>query len=311
MTDRDSASNSTNPLATSEWQSTGNPMLEYYDSDFPSALLSRYPENFDSKTTFQGLALDVPRYVELAKQEKGPILELGCGTGRVAVPLAREDFDVTGVDFSEILLETFEENLTRVAPGSRERIRVVLQDMTNLDLSDQRFRMAIMAFNSLLCIPDFQAQRRVLLGVSRYLVDGGLLVLDLINPLLLPLEGDPNPIPFFTRRHPKTGYPYTRFAMLSAFDARCVQRLYGWYDQLDNRGVVHRRTYETKWRPVHRFEIELMLEQAGFAIEALEGGHQREPYIPTSPRMFVLARKKTSPQIGQAKCNRSVGWPNT
>lgn len=278
--------------APSEWQSNQNPMLEYYDSDFPSALLSRYPENFDATTVSQGLAHDVARYLEIAARENGEILELCCGTGRVAIPLALQGSSIAAVDFSDALLETLRENIERVAPDAGRRIEIIHQDVTGLDLEKRQFKLAIMAFNSLLCIPDFAAQRKALASAARHLVKGGLLVLDLINPLSLAREGNPIPTPFFTRRHPRTGRRYTRFAMLSPFDAAHVQRLHGWYDEYGDDGVIRRRPYETLWRPIHRFEIELMLEVAGFAIEGIDGGHQHEVYSPASPRMFVSARKR-------------------
>ncbi|MCP4251232.1 MAG: class I SAM-dependent methyltransferase [bacterium] len=287
--------NSERHIRASEWQSDCNPMLEYYDADFPSEMLTMYPENFDETTVFQGLAHDIPRYLELAALQSGPILELCCGTGRVAIPLAEAGHHVTAVDFSDVLLSTLSENQVRVAAGSKDRLRVIRQDVTTLDLGDERFAVAIIAFNSLLCIPDFRLQRRVLARVAHHLSPRGVLVLDLVNPLTLPLGGDPRPTPFFTRRHPRTGRRYTRFSMLSGFDATQAQRLHGWYDEIDDEGIVRRRAYDTTWRPIFRFELELMLELAGFTIESLEGGHCKETYTPTSPRMFVQARKQGDP----------------
>jgi SAM-dependent methyltransferase len=274
-------------------------MLDYYDSDFPSELLARFPENFDATTVFQGLAHDVPRYLEIVCREGGPVLEPCCGTGRVAIPLALDGHEVTGVDFSKPLLRLLEENAARVAPGALARLSVEHQDVTQLDLGGRRFQVALIAFNSLLCIPSFAGQRAVLAAVATHLREKGLLVLDLINPLSLPVAGDLQPTPFFTRRHPCTGMRYTRFAMLSAFDADHVQRLHGWYDELDAEGCVRRRFYETRWRPIHRFELELMLETSGFVIESLEGGHRGESYTPTSPRMFVQARRAEVARAGK------------
>jgi SAM-dependent methyltransferase len=277
---------------TSEWTSADNPMLDYYDADFPSPLLSRFPENFDSTTVFQGLAHDVTRYREIAANKAGPVLELCCGTGRVAIPLALDGHRVTAVDFSEQLLEQMRGNVRRVAPQIADAVTIVRQDVTALDLGRARFRVAIVAFNSLLCIPRFDAQRAILRNIARHLLPDGILVLDLINPLVLKPDGEPVPLPFFTRRHPATGKRYTRFAALSPFDADHVQRLYGWYDEVDDDGTVRRRGYQTFWRPIYRFELDLMLAEAGLAVASLEGGHQKEPYTASSPRMFVCAALK-------------------
>jgi SAM-dependent methyltransferase len=74
--------------------------IHYYDSDYPSQGLGPYPENFDEITKFQGLAFDVARYKELAQAYGDPVLELCCGTGRVAIPLAQSGFRVVAVVFS-------------------------------------------------------------------------------------------------------------------------------------------------------------------------------------------------------------------
>ena len=83
--------------------------IEYYDSDYPSKTLSRFPENFDQTTDFQGLRYDVDRYLEIAATtgKNINILEVCCGTGRVAIPLAKHGHRVTAVDLSAGMLEAF------------------------------------------------------------------------------------------------------------------------------------------------------------------------------------------------------------
>jgi hypothetical protein len=119
----------------------------------------------------------------------------------------------------------------------------------------------------------------------------GWLVLDLINPLGLKLEGDSVPKPFFTRRNPLSGRLYTRFAACDPLDAQHRQRLHGWYDELSEDGTVRRFAYALLWRPIFRYELELMLEGAGLEVVRLEGGHLKEPYEAKSPRMFVVVRR--------------------
>jgi SAM-dependent methyltransferase len=271
----------------SEWTSESNAMLEYYDADFPSGEHGLFPENFDAVTEYQGLARDVDRYRELARETGGPILEIGCGTGRVALALSRAGFEVTGVDFSRPLLAQLGENARR----GGGKVDVVEMDATRLDLGERRYRLAILAFNSLACIPDFDGQRAVLAGVARHLAPGGVLAVDMVNPLVLDRDGNAVPRPFFTRRHPRTGRTYTRFAMTGPMDAQHRQRLYGYYDELSEAGAVTRRTYETFWRPVGRYELELMLREAGLFVRAVEGGHGKERYTASSPRAFVTASR--------------------
>jgi ubiquinone/menaquinone biosynthesis C-methylase UbiE len=268
--------------------------IRYYDSDYPSPLTSIFPENFDETTKDQGLAFDLARFCEIAREQGGPILDLCCGTGRVTTALARDGHDVVGVDVSAGMLDGARANLAREKPEVASRIVYVQQDVTCLDLGTARFRLAVCGFNSLLCIVDFRQQISALAAAARHLAPGGLLVLDLVNPLRLKLQGDDTPRPFFTRRNPVTGRNYTRFAMAGAFDSDHRQRLYGWYDEIDDDGTVQRRTYSVHWRPIFRHELELMIERASLIWDHVEGGHCKEPYTAQSPKMLAFARTPTA-----------------
>jgi ubiquinone/menaquinone biosynthesis C-methylase UbiE len=265
--------------------------IHYYDGDYPSPF-GVYAENLDEITEYQGVAADLKRYQELARGQA--VLEVCCGTGRVAIALGRAGIPVLGVDISTGMLRAAEENLARESEEVRSRVRLVQSDVTALSLGERDFSFAICAFNSLLCIPSFAGQRAALSSLAAHLRSRGRLALDVVNPTKLQLGGDPVPKPFFTRRNPHNGRTYTRFAMASPFDAEQRQKLHGWYDELDESGVVHRRAYEMTWRPIFRFELELMLREAGFSILSIEGGHRREKFGAESPRMFVVAEKSGS-----------------
>jgi SAM-dependent methyltransferase len=269
---------------------SNDPSIYYYDSDYPSPFDTLFPENFDHTTEFQGLTFDLERYQEIAAEQGGPILELGCGTGRVAIPLARQGFKVTGVDISQAMLMRFRRALDLESQEVAQQITLIEQDVTRLDLGSH-FNIAIFAFNSLLCITDFNTQRAALYAVANHLNARGKLVIDIVNPLKLKIDGDLVPKPFFTRKDRNTGNTYTRFAMMGPFETDHKQQLYGWYDEITPEGVVKRRQYSLYWRPIFRFEIELMLREAGLEILQIEGGHRKEPYTSQSPRMFIIAGK--------------------
>ncbi|HEX2187528.1 MAG TPA: class I SAM-dependent methyltransferase [Longimicrobiaceae bacterium] len=268
-----------------------HPSVRYYDSDYPAPWDEEYAENFDATTELQGLAHDVPRYVGLAARTGGPVLELCCGTGRVGIPLARAGHAVTGVDLSEAMLDRLRDRLARETEEVRGRVSLARQDVARLDLPQKAFRLAILPFNSLLCITRMEDQLSTLRAAARHLTPGGLLVVDAVNPLVLPLQGDPVPRPFLNRRNVHTGDRYTRFAALGPVDEGQRQELYGWYDEVGPGGVVRRTEYRMHWRPVFRQELELMLGIAGFSVVSVEGGHRNEPFTSRSPKLFVTARR--------------------
>lgn len=274
-----------------KYMDENDPAVIYYDSDYPSEFFGQYRENFDEITKFQGIALDVSRYRELASGSRTPVLELCCGTGRVAIPLARDGRDVIAVDASRAMLAQLESNLRREDPEVAGRIKLIEADVTELSL-EQRFDVIVCAFNSLLLITDMEAQLRALRVAREHLTDDGIFVFDVVNPLALKLEGDPVPKPFFTRRNVHTGNMYTRFATFGPFDANQRQRLYGYYDEVDPDGRVRRQFYSFHWRPIFRFELELMLRLSGLSTVRIEAGHSGEALVSAqSPRFFAQTRR--------------------
>src|SRR5271163_1056112 len=84
-----------------------------------------------------GRAQDVNFYREIAATYGGPILELGCGTGRITMPLAESGQRITGIDISRKMLERAEQKRAALNAEQRERVRLVQGDMTRFDLSEQ------------------------------------------------------------------------------------------------------------------------------------------------------------------------------
>jgi SAM-dependent methyltransferase len=268
-----------------------HPSVDYYDSDYPGVGTTAHADNLDEMLAVQGLAYDIDRYVKLAGASASPVLELCCGTGRVSIPLVRAGASVVAVDISAAMLAKFRDKLANEPREVRARVELVMQDITQLTLADRRFALALIPFNSLLLLTSRHDQQLALSRAATHLEPGGRLVVDVVNPLILPLKGDPVPVPFLTRRHPDRQRTYTRFAAVGPVDADQRQRLFGWYDEVDEQGIVHRTPYSMWWRPIFRAELELMLESSGLTIESVEGGHRNEVFVAQSPKLFVVARK--------------------
>ncbi|MCC7275875.1 MAG: class I SAM-dependent methyltransferase [Alphaproteobacteria bacterium] len=268
-----------------------DPSIEFYDSDYPSTLYSPHPENLDAKVASQMIAHDLDRYRALAKAAQGPVLELCCGTGRIAIPLAADGHEVVGVDVSAGQLARCRANLARV-PAAAGKLELVEADVATLDLGRRDFALVILAFNSLICMPDFLMQRRALFAAARHLAPDGVLAVDCTNPLTVDPAGDATPRLLLTRRHADTGRTYQRFIMIGPMDPNQMQAITGWYDEIADDGLVRRKPYAMKVRPIYRFELQLMIEATGMAIARIHGGHRGEPFHRASPIMFVEARHR-------------------
>ncbi len=111
----------------------------------------------------------------------GPVLELGAGTGRLALPLSARGLSVTAVDASAAMLDEL-----RAKPGAA-RLQIVQGDMSRLDdapLDDRvAFAVVLIAYNTLFNLPDDDAQRACLAGTAARLAPGGHLVVEAFVPV--------------------------------------------------------------------------------------------------------------------------------
>jgi SAM-dependent methyltransferase len=268
---------------------SNHPSYIYYDSDYPSRQFPEVPENFDPTVWQQGIGDDVEKYQRIAAENGKNVIELCCGTGRISIPLVAGGCTVTAVDISPALLKRLQAKADKLSSFARNNLTILKQDVTRLSLGQKTFDVAICAFNSLLCIPDFNLQQETLLRAAEHLRPGGILALDIANPLALNLHGDEIPEFFFTRKRTDNGNNYSRFCATGAMNIKQVQPLFGWYDETNSKGIVTRTSYHLEWRLIFRYELELMLEKAGFKITKISGGNNDEPLLPASLKMFVEA----------------------
>jgi SAM-dependent methyltransferase len=111
----------------------------------------------------------VDRIAELAPG--GKVLELGIGTGRLAIPLSARGVEVHGVDASEEMVTKL-----RAKPGG-DRIPVVIGDFADVD-AGQGFTLVVLAVNTIFALPDQQAQVACFANAARHLLGGGAFVIE-------------------------------------------------------------------------------------------------------------------------------------
>ena len=122
------------------------------------------------------LTHDIDFYVELARESGGPVLELGCGTGRISLAIAREGVAVTGIDISPRMIEVAQEKAAK--RGLAERCVFQSGDMATLQLAE-RFPLVIMPFRSFQSMLTAEEQRNLRDRVNRLV----LLCEDLVGAL--------------------------------------------------------------------------------------------------------------------------------
>jgi ubiquinone/menaquinone biosynthesis C-methylase UbiE len=243
--------------------------------------------------TSPGLPGDVDFYLDLAREAHAdglPVLELACGTGRVAIPVAREGVRVVGLDRSPQMLA-----IAREKAAAIKNLRLVEGDMRSFGL-DERFGLAFIPYRSfqhLLTVADQLA----CLGCAReHLAPGGRLALNLFNPSILAIaewlgsrSGSMQRFADYT--HPQSGRQTLRWESRSY--QRAAQQLESLrlHEELSDDGAVISRAYRfLKLRYVFRYEMEHLLARAGFEVEAIFGDFYGSAFDDDSSEQVWVAR---------------------
>ena len=147
----------------------------------------QWAEVYDSVYAY--VTEDIPFYLDEARSAGGSVLEFGCGTGRVAIPIAQEGIEIVGLDSSPAMLDLARRKAEK-APGARG-LRLVEADMRDCSL-DEVFDLVIIPFRGFLSLLSVEDQVRTLANVRTHLAPGGKLAFNVFVPDLnmLVQEGD-------------------------------------------------------------------------------------------------------------------------
>lgn len=224
---------------------------------------------------------DVEFYLQLARSAPGPALELGCGTGRIALPLARAGIEITGLDLSRAMLDVAAERLAIEDADVTGRATFVRGDMTDFDLGRQ-FGLVYIAFRSFMMLSTPEEQRRCLEAAHRHLAPGGTLAIDLFDPLLDRLVPGLMPESWTSMGnypHPDT-FNLVRIEVADRMSDPLTQVFEEtWrFTEVDRSGYVLRQEEEVlRMRWTYRHEMRYLLELCGFEVLAEYSDYFRSP----------------------------------
>ncbi len=236
----------------------------------------------------ESFADDVDFYLNFIQVVGDPVLELGCGTGRLLTGIAEAGFRVTGVDRSEAMLERAR---TRIEESGLEHlVQLHRGEMTAADEAPGGpFGIAILALNGLLHLPDARSQRAALASVRRALDPRGMLLIDVLNPTPETLRGLDHSLVHEGVWVTEDGTRVDKFAARRIAAATQTIATELWYDLIGSDGSLRRVATSMPMRYVHRAELELMLEFAGFAEWQVYGSYDLDPFGDQSERLIVAA----------------------
>ena len=229
---------------------------------------------------------DVAFWQRLAMANDGPVLELGCGTGRVSLPVVRVGARLVGVDLSIPMLTRARQRLARSRLSSRALL--VRADIRQLPFGSRNgFGLAMAPYGILQSLTRERDLKATLESVHRVMRPGGLFGIDLVPDLPRWSEYERR-TSLQGRRGRKTtvtlieSVRQDRRRKLTIFDQEYVER----------RGTarsVHR--FSLTFRTLSVRQMAKRLEAAGFSIEAILGDYQGGPWDERADVWVILARK--------------------
>jgi SAM-dependent methyltransferase len=235
---------------------------------------------------FDQLDFDLAYWTEVGQEAGGPVLELGCGTGRVLLPLRAAGIDADGLDASRLMIG-------RLRWKARQRgidVRTVVADMRNFKMP-RRYERIFCAFNGFAHCETTEDQIAAIRCCRKHLKPEGALILHMSYPgPKYWLEPDADPVFEAEAKDPATG------RMIQLWDHRAkdpvaqVQRSRVEYRELDEKGVVVKaHAFSTSQRWVYRFELELLFLAAGFTRWTIYGGFDGKPVQNPEDQMIAWA----------------------
>ena len=248
-------------------------------------------ELYDSVTVYRSRP-DVDFYVDEVQSAAGKVLELGCGTGRILIPVARTGKEIVGVDTSRRMLARCRARLDDEPAQVRENATLIEGDMRSLALGEQ-FSIITIPFRPFQHLVAVSEQIATLQAIHRHLEPRGRLLFDVFNPNLKYLVEDRTAEREDTaevtlpdnRTFRRTG----RVAAVHIADQYSEVELIYYVRGAD--GSEQRLVHGFLMRWFWQHEMEHLLARCGFRMKAVFGDYNRSPLTDQSPEMIFIAER--------------------
>ena len=230
---------------------------------------------------------DVPFWQRIASQARGAVLELGCGTGRVSLPLARAGVALVGIDRSAPMLDRARQRLTK-SPGRRPAgfLRLVRGDIRALPFQTASFATVLAPYGILQSLIRPRDLTATLASVARVVAPGGSFGIDLVPD-----------VPKWREYENRVGLRgrsgKTQLTLVESVRQDPKRRLTTFEQKyVERRGAETREhRFDLTFRTLSVPQMTRQLERAGFAVRSVLGDYRGRPWDARADVWIILAEK--------------------
>ncbi len=260
----------------------------------PALYDSFIADYYDESPVVSERLQDVAFYREAVREFGDPVLELGCGTGRIMMALADAGKRITGLDLSERMLERAVKKRAALNKEARERVHLVQGDMARFDLGET-FRLVIIPFRPFQHLLEVQQQVDCLECVRKHLAPGGRLILDVFQTDAERMHDPVHMREMLVTEYATTDGRQVRITERVAAFHRAEQRndVEMIFSIRHRDGRQERMVFAWPLRYFFRYEVEHLLARCGFRVTALYGNFDRTPIRDDSPEMNLGVNRTT------------------
>ncbi len=238
----------------------------------------------------EGLVEDIPFLVELAKQHGSPVVEVGCGTGRVTIPLAREGMRVVGVDLSSHMLAIARSKINDEAAEVRERIELVQGDMRSFSLG-REVTCILVPQAAVFHLERQGAIREAFRNFHGHTGPGGVILVDVVSPDRMKNQEVGQELLVRERIDPDTGLRNREFNEKLYIDRErqvvCCKHSF----VIGEGDREQRIEFQQEYRWLEEQEAVTLFHEVGCPEVTAFGDYDRSPFDENSPRLILLAKK--------------------
>ncbi len=213
-----------------------------------------------------------------------PVLELGCGTGKVTIPIAEAGYSIMGIDLSEAMLQ----HARQKTQHHEFPISFKLGDMTSFE-EDQKFKVIILPSNNLAHLMDYREAKNCFLRVSDHLDEDGVFVIDAFVPSIAILNKSSEEIETISEYDDPEGNGRIEITGTAIYESDTqIRRITTQRKSADgtlSKGHLNMRMYFPQ-------ELEALLDSCGFSVVEKYGNYQKDDFSAQSNKQIIVAKKK-------------------